>query len=150
MDNRRFDQLARTLATRSRSRRMLLTNVVAGAFAAIMSPVSHDAVARSTCKKGKKACGDGCCPRRAPVCCKGKFCCLKGYHCCGNKCCKNGGGGTCKGLRAYCDSDSQCCGEAICFDNGCDGRVCCKQLFYTCHSSCECCGGLICDSGTCL
>jgi hypothetical protein len=87
VDNADFDTLVRDLAANTESRRTLIGVLVAGLLGAVL-PVAHEAAAGGKCGKRTK-CHGGCCPGRAPVCCR-TGCCRKGFDCCrnGTRCCK--------------------------------------------------------------
>ncbi|MFM9106368.1 MAG: hypothetical protein ACKOWF_06675 [Chloroflexota bacterium] len=82
MPQDRFDEIVGRLGQDPAARRRVLLALALGLIGGTRL-VSMPAAAVTTSAKCKTLCGRGCCPRRAPACCKKyNFCCPKGTRFC--------------------------------------------------------------------
>jgi hypothetical protein len=84
MDGVRFDQIVRAVGKDPSSRRKLLAGLTLGVIGGVsrIPFATTDVQAGGSCGRGRKSCAGGCCPKRAPVCCRSqRGCCKKGYRC---------------------------------------------------------------------
>jgi hypothetical protein len=150
MDATRFDAMTRTLS----SRRTVLTGVVGGGLAALLSlTTAGDAGAEpKRCPRGKKKCGRRCIP-------KGQACCTRTEKRCGtkciakSKCCKDADCGP----RMLCAKGQCVIGQGTCAAgaNACAGAGACGaagsgcQCFNTKNPSATRCGDNVRLGGGC-
>ena len=175
MDNQRFDDLARSLAT-GVSRRRLLRGLLGGAAAGAVT-VARGGVADAQtglapgavctasgqCSQsgGTTICADNgistdgalnCCRNTGGTCTSGNGCC-GALRCTSGTCQSATTGGLAPG--AACTSTTQCSqtgGAVSCADNGIstDGALnCCRVQGGTCTTGSGCCGDLRCVNGVC-
>lgn len=133
MDDRRFDSLARSLAS-CRSRRQVLRGVLGIGGGALATATGHsaDAARRQT-------------PTPRPASCPGNqywdgstCICPDDYQICGPACCPNG--------------QAECCDGACCYGSCYGEELCCPAGNILCDGACqpwECCNGSDCPSGSC-
>ena len=171
MDDHRFDNLARSLATGA-SRRRLLRGLAGGAAAAFLGAIGAgrlaaqgtiqpggECTADSQCSQtgGAVVCADnGIATDGALNCCRNQGgACATGSGCCGALKCSNGVCTSAAGalpLGAACTADVECSqvgGPVVCADNGLpfDGpRNCCRNAGGACTASTHCCAGLSCGA----
>lgn len=151
MDDRRFDQLVRSLAQPG-SRRTLIKGLLGiGGIAAVGSIAFEDEVRAArrptptpkpvTCPGQQVPCDTGCCcPGDATPC--GAECCPNSQAtCCDGACCYGacyGDGLCCEGGNPVCSVDGCCSG--VCVDNG---QHCCRPAAVCgdacCHDTERCC-----------
>lgn len=171
MDERRFDDLVRTLGTTGRSRRAVLKGLMAGAVSGAIGLLSVGGAVAGNNGKGN---GNGNSNSSKPDCCPPATPRLCGNHCvdflsdasncggCGNIC---PDGATCQNGACFCPTGTTPCGNA-CVDTSsdnsncgtcgnacqpgatCQGGTCVSAA--ECSSDAECPGGFRCTSGTCL
>jgi hypothetical protein len=131
VDDRQFDAVARGVGA-SVSRRGMLRRALGGVLAGTFGVAALDgAEGKNTTK------------------CKPK--CKKGYRCHKRKCIKRPPPECSAGLGDFCNNTGDCCGrDDVCFQNGCDGRVCCRTFGSQCEHDCDCCDAYNCEGGTCF
>lgn len=175
MDERRFDDLAKTLASRLTRRRLIEGIAALSASTAIgkLRPSDVEAARRgstptpvpATCSDGMTACDGGCCdgdctstgaccPAGRSVC--GPTCCASPAACCDNACCPDGT--VCIGEELCCPAEAMCgdvcCLEGVCLDGTCCdaasvcGDSCCAaEEYQCCEGAClQCCTDDDCDA----
>ena len=179
MDDRRFDELTRSLAGGA-SRRGVLRGLAASAAAVFGLGRVQRASAQTTALPLGAACSDAgqCSQTGGAVLCAdngyaddGALNCCRGAggacadvtfsaDCCSGLYCR---GGVCTDLSAsgelplgsYCTETAQCSqtnGPVVCGENGveADGALnCCREAGGTCGSDAVCCGGNACVDGVC-
>lgn len=133
MDNRRFDEMTRSLGGQ-RSRRGVMQVLAAGVIAGV-GLKSADAAAQSTCIPSKEACTS------TDQCCRGA--------CVGNIC-----DSTCSPIGRYCEMDLDCCSSLACLDIPAGtGPRCrpetCNSAGGGCIDHFDCCSGT-CTNGSCV
>lgn len=139
MDDRRFDQLVRSLA-RPGSRRALIKGLLGlGGIAAVGSVALEDEVRAArrptptpnpvTCPGQQVPCATGCC-------------CPGGAAPCGAECCPNGQATCCDGACCYgiCYGEGLCCegGTPVCSVDGCCSGVCVANGQFCCRPAAVC------------
>ena len=131
MDGRRFDDLTRVMA--ARSRRAVVAGLAGGALAAVFAWRGGGEVA-AACRRVGEPCG------RDEQCCFGR--------------CEDGlcPAGACRRVSEPCDRDEQCC-FGPCEDGLCPAGRCrrggesCRRVEYCCHGLCEDDGRCPCRAG---
>lgn len=156
MDDRRFDAIARWLASASNRRQVLRGLMGLGGVAAATSFDRTEAARRPTPTPRPVRCpgnqawsnGECVCPDGRVKC--GAECCAPGVsECCDNACCF----GTCYGGELCCPAGMMVCDGACrdwecCGDGDCPARDVCDQDSHTCVCVPDC-GGAVCGSDGC-
>ncbi len=153
MDDRRFDQLSRALAS-GRSRRHVLKGLLGIGAATLTGEFaldSADAARRSSPTPTPTSCpgtqiwtGSACaCPTGQSVC--GPACCDTPEACCDGACCD--AGTVCIGEETCCPAEAMC-GGVCCLNGTCLGGSCCDAAFV-CGETCCNTPGLHCCNGSC-
>lgn len=136
MDDHRFDNLARTLAT-GLSRRGALRSLAGGAAGLLLAGLARDDAA-ARCVRIKDRC------RRGDTCCGGARCRSRRCRCkhdiaCSGKCCPKAK--TCHAVECH---DGQCLQRAVEDGTACgEGR--CRRGRCKCSDGAIACGGVCCD-----
>lgn len=152
MNQERFDELARALATTQVSRGQVLKTLAASAVLGIFSSFVGESAEARRCKREGRTCSGNrqCCTKNCidGVCeCKttGSIC-GSNRQCCSGVC-SEGGFCSCKHLGQTCTADKNCCDSAS--GDACQGGKCCRKPGFGCAANAECCTGNCCNGFCC-